>query len=992
MFTLKNTFVRCVVVALTGAISIAHAQLTTTELAREGDAVPGAPGLLFGNVSGGYSYPIDPVVNASGAVLFAVEMVTDPPTDPVIGLFLQNETGLTLLAKQGDTIGASSATFERFSALQLADNETVIAINSDFINEVQQLLAYRNGAWAILAETGQSTGLGDGSTFDSFSGMLTLGLLIDHETGDHVLFQPTEINGGFERTGGVWSANVDTGTLSLVFRVGDLAPGMTGGETMYGFTSPVLSPGASGQFVFQGMLTPLVGGVTIRNSSGIWAGPINSPQIILRAGDPVPAQVGSGTFALMQAVSINGDGNLAINAVWNDNGTSRQAILHYDSGTLTKVVEISDILPGLGNNDDGPITSFREQELRINDQGQIFFEGQITPQSFIQYFGIYRWSTDNGIEVMAAGSGLGGAWPGYSQSLGIDTWTVNNAGQLAIFASLFNNFSYWITEEDGQLIELAFTESGSVYTLINGLTSESAGSDGRPRQISDNGSLIYGGQLTTTTDVVISANIPNTYEPDTGGNWFVFGNLAEPYVYNIPGVQGQVDGLELDVALSPFGTPTPSAAASGNFDGGTLLVEIVSGASADDRVGVNPSAMISIDEGGGIFVDAVEIGNLSRPSNSSMLISLNSLATPDRVATLMSHLVFGTGFVNQFENIVDHYESSREFRMTLSFGVDEVVVERDIEFPVISGIRIVPSGGGFTSALIRLDSMILLSNGQSIHIPANESYSSSVVWTWNEPTGAGFIVYPTDGFGSFIDATFQGQSAVPERGEPRTISQMLVSVSFGGFQDGGKVVGSAYNTTPYCIFIFIGEVADTAAFHVRYFSTSVLASSQSSRNPQLQNDPPNLLALFRTLSSWMSQSAEGSRLSQLYYQAGPEIVALNEDYPTIGTQFGDIVDMFLPGVAAKLDGDGSTFTITQEMIDTVNALADQIVALGSPELASLINSERAQFDNLENFVGKNMAEWGEMLAIGSPSDHFVALSSPLYAPGTFRAEANRTAG
>jgi hypothetical protein len=116
--------------------------------------------------------------------------------------------------------------------------------------------------------------------------------------------------------------------------------------------------------------------------------------------------------------------------------------------------------------------------------------------------------------------------------------------------------------------------------------------------------------------------------------------------------------------------------------------------------------------------------------------------------------------------------------------------------------------------------------------------------------------------------------------------------------------------------------------------------------------------IYRLRDEVMSQSSEGQRLATLYYEHSLEITILMLSDAELYNQGFEVLDSFLPGLQAMVDGQGDTISITEEQVQAAQAFLDELETRGSPELQQAIESEREHLP-LENMIGMTMNEaWG----------------------------------
>jgi hypothetical protein len=70
---------------------------------------------------------------------------------------------------------------------------------------------------------------------------------------------------------------------------------------------------------------------------------------------------------------------------------------------------------------------------------------------------------------------------------------------------------------------------------------------------------------------------------------------------------------------------------------------------------------------------------------------------------------------------------------------------------------------------------------------------------------------------------------------------------------------------------------------------------------------------------------------------------------------------------ALLTGRGDEHIVTQAMVDDALHVWQQLAAAGSPALAATINTELAQYNNLQDFVGLTFDQWAIAIGVNPPT-------------------------
>lgn len=302
-----------------------------TMVAREGDPAPGMPaGMRFSQFGTGTGYFF--TLNSRGKVAFFARVTARKGSDADdMGIWSESETGLQLVAGTGAHAPGTSA-------------------------------------GVVFSNLGDPTFNGQGHT--AFAAMLKGGR-IDATNGS-----------------GIWSQG--RGSLALVARAGDHAPGAQDDVRFGDFYIPspsnLLHPvmNSAGQTAFRGTLVG--NGVNADNATGIWAERDGSLSMVVRAGDHAPGAPDGAVFSGFDEPAFNSSGQVAFRAFvtgpgidqFNDIGIwaedrSRQLHLIALTGDMLEVApgdirRVGSIyFDGRSGNDDGRYSAF-------NDLGQVAFE------------------------------------------------------------------------------------------------------------------------------------------------------------------------------------------------------------------------------------------------------------------------------------------------------------------------------------------------------------------------------------------------------------------------------------------------------------------------------------------------------------------------------------------------------------------------------------------------------------------------------------------
>jgi len=121
-------------------------------------------------------------------------------------------------------------------------------------------------------------------------------------------------------------------------------------------------------------------------------------------------------------------------------------------------------------------------------------------------------------------------------------------------------------------------------------------------------------------------------------------------------------------------------------------------------------------------------------------------------------------------------------------------------------------------------------------------------------------------------------------------------------------------------------------------------------------DPDSDLATLRRYrDEILLGTPVGDYCIQVYEDHSPAVMTAILQKPTLIHRFAALWELWLPAVAAVVDGVGASFTITSEMQDTLLGIMAEFEEVGSPELADLVARFRTELD-LENVVGDTAAD------------------------------------
>ncbi|MBB5038371.1 beta strand repeat-containing protein [Prosthecobacter dejongeii] len=288
--------------------SVNGATVAVQVVARENSLAPGTA-LQFGNIAGSYSDPAR--MDAAGNLVFAA--LTKPGNKE--GLWYQPVGGsLTKVLMADDTApGTGGATFSRIQRPSIGSNGRIAfraMLNANGDNSTSQR---NDGIW-----------FGDAANPASFTCILRRGDTNATVTGLTATQKVGNVWGGWLGNGnrGAWKGWVDmdgngtsapptdvhgiyattSGSMELIVKVGDAAPGVAG-ATFTGFDLPLV--GGQEQTAFLGNIAGP--GVTTTNNQGVWREAANGGglALVLRSGDVITTTQGAKT---VQAIDFPGSG------------------------------------------------------------------------------------------------------------------------------------------------------------------------------------------------------------------------------------------------------------------------------------------------------------------------------------------------------------------------------------------------------------------------------------------------------------------------------------------------------------------------------------------------------------------------------------------------------------------------------------------------------------------------------------------------------------
>jgi hypothetical protein len=136
--------------------------------------------------------------------------------------------------------------------------------------------------------------------------------------------------------------------------------------------------------------------------------------------------------------------------------------------------------------------------------------------------------------------------------------------------------------------------------------------------------------------------------------------------------------------------------------------------------------------------------------------------------------------------------------------------------------------------------------------------------------------------------------------------------------------------------------------------TPIPSDSSSRSFVQAASDASELATLlYRVRDEVMNQSAEGQRLTDLFYAYAPNLAQVFIAEPALYDEGVLIIKSFVPGLQAMLDETGDAVLITENQVTNMQAFLDELAELGDPDLQSIIQAELARRP-LQSMIGMTM--------------------------------------
>lgn len=337
-------------------------------VAREHEPAPGTTnGEVFNSVG---HYSSITLLSDSGHTAFGGSLIgggADPSNRRGIW---SNGTGSTALVARGGEQAPGTPPGVRFGGI--LGTETINSAGHTAFSAFLSGGDVGRGIWsdrsgslgANVLEGDQVPGLMNSVTFSGFSNPKL-------NSTDQIAFIGSISGAGIDVTNddGIWSEG--NGTLALVARTGDQAPGAPDGVEFSRFAVSMPLLNANGQTAFIADLTGT--GVNESNESGIWSENSGSLALVARAGDPAPGTAGDAIFGSFSLLNVNSAGQTAFLAVVTGEGVDHSNSYGFwaedRAGILRQIARVGNSLQ-VGPGDVRTITRLSMHRNSGNDEGR----------------------------------------------------------------------------------------------------------------------------------------------------------------------------------------------------------------------------------------------------------------------------------------------------------------------------------------------------------------------------------------------------------------------------------------------------------------------------------------------------------------------------------------------------------------------------------------------------------------------------------------------
>lgn len=297
----------------------------------------------------------------------------------------------------------------------------------------------------------------------------------------------------------IWAGQ--PGSLGIVAREAEGAPGTSKGQVFASFYRPVLND--SGQVAFRATLTGT--GVSTQNSIGIWMEGKKGLELVVRQGTPAP-DTGSGVnYNVLGDPSINNAGALAFTSSLSGkvNSSNNRGLFQGAPGKIRLVAQTGDAAPGTKK------LAFREiYDPAMNGSGQVAFQALLTGSGVTTANDMGVWAGTRGNLRLIAREG--DAAPGTSKGVTFAAFVsmpqINALGQVSVLARLTGtgvntatDMGIWTTTAKGELVLIARKGSklqvgpldARTITALSLIPTAAGSEDGRSNCMNGSGEVVF---------------------------------------------------------------------------------------------------------------------------------------------------------------------------------------------------------------------------------------------------------------------------------------------------------------------------------------------------------------------------------------------------------------------------------------------------------------------------------------------------------------------
>ncbi len=504
---------------------------TLRTVALSGQHAPGTPEeVLFDALDA-------PVLNLAGNVAFASTLVgpgVDSSNDA--GMWTGGVGTLDSIAREGQHAPGTpdGAVFDNFflygGLVPLLNDAGQVAFRTQLAG-TGVIAANNSGIWSgapgaltlVAHEETQAPNLPAGVEFGS------LGSVFFNGAGQ------TEFGSGLRGTGVnisndsvLWSEG--SGSLSVVLREGDAAPGTPDMVRFFGTGFPTLN--SAGHTAFLGAV---VGpGVDYDNDKGFWTDRSGSLELVAREGNPAPGMPAGVNFDHVAFGNynpdINASGRTAFVASVRGGGvtaSNNTGIWSEGSGSLALAVRSGEHAPGTPTD----VNFVGFEPPRLNAAGKIAFQAHLTGNGVDTTNDDGIWSDGFGaLELVARkGDHAPGTPDGVLFDASTTSFSFNALGQTAFLSSLrgagvdsTNDQGIWAADvsgmlhliaRDGDLLEVAPGDFRTIAELE--FLGHSGLDDGRGSGFNERGELAFLAHLTDGTSGIFISDLVAVPEPSS---------------------------------------------------------------------------------------------------------------------------------------------------------------------------------------------------------------------------------------------------------------------------------------------------------------------------------------------------------------------------------------------------------------------------------------------------------------------------------------------